>query len=53
MRLHRPIRGVLVLLCSALLVGSGCARFDAAQSEPFTTEPALEPGSSSPPPPPP
>lgn len=47
------MRGVLVLLCSALLVGSGCARFDAAQSEPFTTEPALEPGSSSPPPPPP
>ena len=47
------MQGVLVLLCSALLVGSGCARFDAAQSEPFTTEPALEPGSSSPPPPPP
>ncbi|WP_237573189.1 PQQ-dependent sugar dehydrogenase [Mycolicibacterium lacusdiani] len=47
------MRGVLVLLCSAVLVGSGCARFDAAQSEPFTTEPALEPGSSSPPPPPP
>src|ERR1700752_825839 len=54
MRQRRPMRGVIVLLCAALLVGSGCARFDEAQSQPFTTEPELKPGpSSSPPPPPP
>jgi len=34
---RRPLRGVLALLCAALLVGSGCARFNEAQSEPFTT----------------
>src|SRR5258708_8524967 len=54
MRQRRPMRGVIVLLCAALLVGSGCARFDEAQSQPFTTQPELKPGpSSSPPPPPP
>ncbi|HEY0691232.1 MAG TPA: PQQ-dependent sugar dehydrogenase, partial [Kribbella sp.] len=54
MRQRRPVRGVIVLLCAALLAGSGCARFDEAQSQPFTTEPELKPGpSSSPPPPPP
>ena len=48
------MRGVIVLLCAALLAISGCARFDEAQSQPFTTEPELKPGpSSSPPPPPP
>ena len=48
------MRGVIVLLCAALLAVSGCARFDEAQSQPFTTEPELKPGpSSSPPPPPP
>ena len=48
------MRGVLALLCAALLAVSGCARFDDAQSQPFTTEPELRPGpSSSPPPPPP
>ena len=48
------MRGVLALLCAALLVMSGCARFDDAQSQPFTTEPELAPGpTSSPPPPPP
>jgi glucose/arabinose dehydrogenase len=45
--------GVLVVLCAALLVGSGCARFDDAQSQPFTTEPELAPGPTSTPPPPP
>src|ERR1700733_6129620 len=49
MRPRRPLLGVLALLCAALLVGSGCARFNSAQSEPFTTEPQLE----APPPPPP
>lgn len=47
------MRGVLVLLCGALLIVPGCARFDSAQSEPFTTEPQFEPGASTPPPPPP
>ena len=48
------MRGVLALLSAALLVGSGCARFDQAQSQPFTTKPSLAPPpSSSPPPPPP
>jgi glucose/arabinose dehydrogenase len=47
------MRGVLVVLCAALLVASGCARFDEAQSQPFTTEPELRPGQSSSPPPPP
>jgi glucose/arabinose dehydrogenase len=48
------MRGVLALLCAALLAGSGCARFDQAQSQPFTTKPELKPPpSSSPPPPPP
>src|SRR4051794_25836038 len=53
MKLRGPVRGVLALLCAALLVGSGCARFDSAQSQPFTTEPELAPGPSSTPPPPP
>lgn len=47
------MRGALALLCAALLVGSGCARFDNAQSQPFTTEPELKPPASSTPPPPP
>ena len=48
------MRGAMALLCAALLVASGCARFDDAQSQPFTTEPELKPGpTSSPPPPPP
>lgn len=44
---------VAAVLCAAMLVGSGCARFDAAQSEPFTTEPEMAPGPTSTPPPPP
>jgi glucose/arabinose dehydrogenase len=53
MGMRRPMRGLLALLCAALLVGSGCARFDDAQSQPFTTEPELEPPPTSTPPPPP
>ena len=53
MSVHRPTRDVLVLLCTALLVGSGCARFDDTQSQPFTTEPRLAPPPSAEPPPPP
>lgn len=45
--------GVAAVLCAAMLVGSGCARFDAAQSEPFTTQPKMEPGPTTTPPPPP
>jgi glucose/arabinose dehydrogenase len=54
MGLRGPMRGTLAALCAALLAVSGCARFDNAQSQPFTTEPELRPGpTSSPPPPPP
>jgi glucose/arabinose dehydrogenase len=53
MELRRPIRAVFAIVCMALLVGSGCARFDDTQSQPFTTEPELAPPSSSSPPPPP
>nr|CRL77782.1 glucose/sorbosone dehydrogenase [Mycolicibacterium komanii] len=53
MKLRLPMRGVLAVLCAALLAGSGCARFDDLQSQPFTTEPQLEPGPTSTPPPPP
>ena len=54
MKLRGALRGVLALSCAALLAASGCARFDSAQSQPFTTKPELRPGpSSSPPPPPP
>lgn len=54
MRTRRPVKGVIALLCAAALVGSGCARFDEAQSQPFTTEPEMRPPpSSSPPAPPP
>lgn len=40
-------------LCAALLVMTGCARFNEAQSEPFTTQPEFAPGPTSTPPPPP
>ncbi len=44
----------MVLLCAALLAGAGCARFDSAQSQPFTAKPKLEAGptTTKPPPPP-
>ncbi|MDY6995140.1 MAG: PQQ-dependent sugar dehydrogenase [Actinomycetota bacterium] len=41
------------LMSAALLAAAGCARFDSAQSQPFTTEPELAPGPTSTPPPPP
>jgi glucose/arabinose dehydrogenase len=53
MRLRGPIRSVLVALCTVPLVLTGCARFSNAQSEPFTTAPQVEAGSTSTPPPPP
>ena len=48
-----PVRWVLAVLCTALLVITGCARFSDAQSQPFTTEPELKPGTSTSTPPPP
>ncbi|MCV6999156.1 PQQ-dependent sugar dehydrogenase [Mycolicibacterium alvei] len=53
MKSRRRMTGVAAVLCAAMLVGSGCARFDAAQSEPFTTEPKMAPGPTTTPPPPP
>lgn len=53
MQVRRPVTSVLAVLCSALLVTTGCARFNDAQSQPFTTEPELTPPPSSTPPPPP
>ncbi len=54
MGLRRPLRGVFAVLCAALLVGTGCARFDDNVSQPFTTNPSFEPApTTSPPPPPP
>lgn len=50
---RRPSGAVVVLLCAALLAGAGCARFDSARSQPFTTEPELRPGPTTTPPPPP
>ena len=50
---RRPLRAFVVLVSAALLAGAGCARFDSAQSQPFTTEPELAPGPTSTPPPPP
>ena len=54
MSVRRPTWGVLAMLCAALLVGSGCARFDESQSEPFTPQPQMQAGpAESPEPPPP
>jgi len=53
MRLRRSTRRALLMFSAALLVSSGCARFNDAASQPFTTEPELHPPSTSTPPPPP
>jgi glucose/arabinose dehydrogenase len=53
MTMRRPLTGLAALLCVAALFGAGCARFDDAQSQPFTTEPEMAPGPPSTPPPPP
>src|SRR6476619_7901981 len=53
MRLRGLLRCVVALACATLLAVSGCARFDSAQSQPFTTKPEAQAGPSSTPPPPP
>lgn len=56
MLMRRAVRGVLTTACAATLLvgaGTGCARFDDAVSQPFTTEPERTPPPSSTPPPPP
>jgi glucose/arabinose dehydrogenase len=53
MGVRRPIRGVFVVLCATLLVGTGCARFDDNVSAPFTTPPEFAPQQTTSPPPPP
>jgi glucose/arabinose dehydrogenase len=50
---RRSLRAFAVLLCVTALSGAGCARFDSAQSQPFTTQPQLQPGQTTTPPPPP
>src|SRR6202161_2778267 len=54
MRIRRSLRRGLAALCAAMLVVAGCAQFNDAASQPFTTEPERHaPPSSTPPPPPP
>ncbi|HZC53732.1 MAG TPA: sorbosone dehydrogenase family protein, partial [Mycobacterium sp.] len=52
-RSGRAVRCALAALSAVVLVSSGCARFNDAQSQPFTTNPELKPQPSSTPPPPP
>ena len=52
-RSGRPVRRGFAVLCALVLVATGCARFNDAQSQPFTTAPELKPQPSSTPPPPP
>ncbi len=53
MRFGWPGRRGLAVLGVLLVVGTGCARFDDAQSQPFTTQPERQPAQTSKPPPPP
>jgi glucose/arabinose dehydrogenase len=53
MRVRGPIKGALAVVCAAGLLATGCARFNDAQSAPFTTAPEVKPPPSSTPPPPP
>ena len=53
---NRPPLSAVAVLCAAVALSagaSGCARFDNAVSQPFTTPPELQPGPPSTPPPPP
>ena len=49
---RRSLRVAAVVASAALLGITGCARFDSAQSQPFTTKPQMAPGATSTPPPP-
>jgi len=50
---RRQSLAVVAAACAALLLASGCARFDDNVSQPFTTQPDLRLAPSSKPPPPP
>ena len=49
----RASRSAVAVVCAAIALAPGCARFDNAVSQPFTTPPELAPGPPSTPPPPP
>ncbi len=54
--MRRGVRGLTTATCAVLTIvglASGCARFDDAVSQPFTTEPERKPPPTSTPPPPP
>jgi len=53
MRVRRPVSAVMTAVCAAAVVLSGCAKFNNAISQPFTTPPEMAPGMTSTPPPPP
>jgi len=53
MRTREPVRVALSALLAAVLLATGCARFDDAATAPFTTEPKYAPPPTSTPPPPP
>ena len=53
MRVRRPIQGAGRAVRAAAILASGCARFNDAISQPFTTAPEMAPGPTSTPPPPP
>ncbi|WP_396892079.1 PQQ-dependent sugar dehydrogenase [[Mycobacterium] wendilense] len=57
MQIRRRVPRALTATCAVLFLfaaaGTGCARFDDAMSQPFTTEPELKPPTTSTPPPPP
>jgi glucose/arabinose dehydrogenase len=53
MRLKWSGRPKSAVLCAAMLVVAGCAQFNDAASQPFTTEPERHAAPSSTPPPPP
>jgi glucose/arabinose dehydrogenase len=52
-RKRRVLKASYVGLAAALVLATGCARFDDAQSQPFTTEPQMAPPPPTTPPPPP
>ncbi|MEB3071375.1 PQQ-dependent sugar dehydrogenase [[Mycobacterium] vasticus] len=54
MRMRGAVQRMPVVLCTALLALTGCAHFDDAQSQPFTTVPrrGMAPATTPPPPPP-